>query len=110
MKTTATPADLPDENSPRSRYLNRLIRAGGETLYASRAGNPEDWDYSAVDAAAAWAATIGHPIEHLFPTANALVVIGGGRATAFIGDPAAGGCVRDLTNVILVDAMTVVKQ
>jgi hypothetical protein len=88
---------------------------GGDTkapqvLYASRVGDARDWDYSAIDAGAAWAASggvegkISEPITSLFThMSNNCLLVGCTDSTyVVLGNPriGSGGHVRSISNAV----------
>ena len=88
---------------------------GGDTkaaqvLYASRVGNARDWDYSAIDAGAAWTASGGvegkitEPITSLFThMSNNCLMVGCTDSTyVVLGNPriGSGGHVRSISNAV----------
>jgi hypothetical protein len=83
-----------------------------QNLYASRVSNPYDWDFSALDSAAAFvddpaaAGKIGEPITALIPYTDDYFIIGASHSMfMYQGDPAAGG-----TNTIISQNMGVVGK
>ena len=88
---------------------------GGDTkaaqvLYASRVGNARDYDYSAIDAGAAWAASggvegkISEPITSLFTHMSNNCLLAGCTDSTYVvlGNPriGSGGHVRSISNSV----------
>ncbi len=96
-------------------YRDRLMLAGpGNTWYASRMGDPQDWDYGAdpTDQTIAIAGTtysggrIGAPITALIPFGDDYLIFGCADSLWVLrGDPGAGGVIYNLSrNVGVVSA------
>ncbi len=92
-------------------WRDRLLLSGGTTtpygLYASRQGDPLDWDYSETDVGAAWslalsqAGQIGQTVTAMIPHADNCLIVGCPNSLWIIrGDPNDGGQTGNLSNEI----------
>ena len=85
-----------------------VTRDEPNNIYASRAGDPLDWDYGQEDAQAAFALNdgteagkIGLPITALIVASNDVLIVGGEKSIWCLqGDPMDGGSVQDIVHSI----------
>lgn len=78
--------------------LSGMIQADPQNLYASKVGDPNDWDYTKTGSDAAWAANaakagqIGDPVTALVPFGDDAMLIGCDKSIWLMnGDISAGG-------------------
>lgn len=98
-------------------WRGRLILSGGpddpQNFFASRAGDPLDWDYSQEDPTAAFVGNaaqsgrIGQPVHALIPMSDDILVIGCEQSMwAVRGDIADGGSIDQVTNFAGISSST----
>lgn len=114
---TASAGSAPQKASIAAAWRGRLVLAGVDTdeqnFFASRVGDPTDWDYADTDAAAAFAGNVNRipaPITALVPMSDDLLIVANAQAIFVMrGDPAAGGqidLVTDATGIVSNTAWT----
>lgn len=110
---SATTGDVPTGRPLIARYRDRMVLAGGDTdpqnWEMSKAGDPDDWDYSQIGSDAqsavagnnANAGEIGEPIKSLMVTSDDYMVFGCRNSLWMLrGDPAYGGQIDALSRTI----------
>jgi hypothetical protein len=104
-----------------TQWRSRLVLAGDsanpQNFYMARTGVPTDWNYAALDPAAAFAGNlstsgkIGEPITALIPYTDDVMLIGCANSLWMIeGDPADGGTIVQVSNnmgIVSKDAWTI---
>lgn len=99
----------PDDCNIACAWRGRLVLSGStddpQNFFASRAGDPLDWDYSQEDPTAAFAGNaaqsgrIGQPIHALIPISDDLLVVGCEQSMWVCrGDLADGGAIDQVTD------------
>jgi len=103
---TATAGQVPANCDLICVYRDRLVLAIDHLWYMSRAGNPQDWDYSpdtldaqrAVAGLSADAGQIGESVTALIPFSDDYLIFGCANSLWVLrGDPAAGGRIDNLS-------------
>lgn len=91
----------------RDRLVVAAPPATPQNFFMSRQGNPNDWDYSQLDAAAAVAGNaskagaIGEPLNCLMPWTDDVLMLGGDHSIYKVeGDIAAGGSILLVTDTV----------
>lgn len=109
MVTTGT---APQGATVCCNFRSRLCLAGVagslQNIYMSRAGSPNDWDYSQLDSqaavalnASASAGRVGEPVVALIPYRHDSMLIGCSRSLFMMqGDPADGGSIITISDCI----------
>jgi hypothetical protein len=108
---TASDGTIPYGSIVCCNWRDRLLLAGGTTspfgVFASRLGDPEDWDFSEDDVGAAWAVTladaglIGDTVTALVPHSNdCLVIFCTNSIWIMRGDPSFGGTIDNISRQI----------
>ena len=94
-----------------ARYRDRLIAAGDRdnphVIYASKQGDPTDWDDTATGVDAAWTLTtaeagrVGAPITALAPHGDDCMIVGcAGELWTVRSDPGSNGAIDNLSRTI----------
>lgn len=107
----------PDDANIACTWRGRLVLSGStddpQNFFASRAGDPLDWDYSQEDPTAAFAGNaansgrIGEPIHALIPVSDDILVIGCEQSMwAVRGDIADGGAIDQVTGFAGISSST----
>lgn len=92
-----------------ANWRGRLVLSGDTTdpqnFFASRAGDPLDWDYSQTDPTAAFAGNaapsgrVGEPITALIPASDDTLIIGCEQSIWIVrNDPTDGGSIDNISN------------
>lgn len=113
--TAATAGTIPKGCPCIANWRDRLVLGGGTTnpfgLFASKQGDPEDWDYSKTTSADAWslvlspAGQLGDMITAIAPHSDNCLLVGCSTSLWILrSDPRAGGEAHNLSqNVGVVD-------
>jgi hypothetical protein len=114
---TESHGTAPKDGTIAAAWRGRLVIAGTvsdpQNFYASRAGDPLDWDFSQPDPTAAFVGNaaqsgkIGQPVQALIPVSDDILIIGCEQSMwAVRGDPTDGGAIVLLTEAAGISSQT----